>query len=239
MLPDAFISYLPAIPRREQIHTYRNFTVASLSLLHSKRFSSSTFAEVMTMKIAVVVAILMLSSATFSQQWKAIGPPGGVVSAISLDPQKTNTVFAVTSGEDSLLFKSIDGGVTSKVIEDTSGPVHVSEKPLINPRNPDTLYAGTLRSIDGGETWHSIGVVVAAVNVREPRHLLRTRYGEQLLGSSDGGDEWSLTLCARNATATFWGCSRLQPVCTYSFLMSKQRDYERRQEDEHLGSSTE
>jgi photosystem II stability/assembly factor-like uncharacterized protein len=150
------------------------------------------------MRTSVAVALIVLSNQLFAQVWKPMGPPGGVVNGISIDPQETNTVFAVTGGEDAFLFKTTDGGLSSRVIEDSAGPVHISTEPLINPRHADTMYAGTLRSFDRGETWHSIGVVVAAMNSREPRHLLGTRYGQQLLASFDGGDEWSLLHTFKN-----------------------------------------
>lgn len=196
MLSFVVTSFLFTPPSQAQLDNLWPFDDGRRPLLISRRWSSLVGA--IMMKLALATAFIMFSGAAFSQQWTAIGPPGGVVSGIAIDPQGTNTVFAVTSGEDAFLFKSTDGGLSSRVIEDSAGPVHISTEPLLNPRHPDTMYAGTLRSFDRGERWHSIGVLVEVINPLEPRHLLGTRYGVQLLGSSDGGDQWSLLHTFKN-----------------------------------------
>ena len=62
-------------------------------------------------KIFLILIILFnLESLLYSQQWKSVGPPGGRVNVVSIDPQNPNNVFAGT--REGFLFKSIDEGLT-------------------------------------------------------------------------------------------------------------------------------
>jgi hypothetical protein len=87
--------------------------------------------------------------------WENIGPEGGTINVIVIDPHIPTTLYAGT--KDNSIFKSIDGGAHWSMIND--GVIFGEVKSLaIDPQTPTTIYAGGLRSIlyksvDGGQSW--------------------------------------------------------------------------------------
>src|SRR5262245_52109652 len=86
--------------------------------------------------------------------WTSIGPDGGGINALAIDPQNPRTLYSATSGG---IFKSTDGGESWKVLSAPDG-LDVSVV-AISPLNPATVYAGTstgvFKTTDGGSTWSS------------------------------------------------------------------------------------
>src|SRR2546423_15363074 len=73
--------------------------------------------------------------------WKNIGPEGGSVSAIAIDPQNKGTLYYGTFG--GALFKSTDGGM-NWILANSGLPESAYVRSMvIDPQNPSTLYAGT------------------------------------------------------------------------------------------------
>src|SRR5262249_52508145 len=79
--------------------------------------------------------------------WTPLGPDGGAVSAMAIDPTNSAILYAGTYGEDQEnfggggIFKSTNGGATW-----SSASVGLSERPgvlsiAIDPLTPTTLYA--------------------------------------------------------------------------------------------------
>jgi len=84
-----------------------------------------------------------------SNKWTSIGPFGGSVQALAIDPKNPVTLYA---GTNSGIFKSTDAGATWNAINPAISVMSLA----IDPRNPDTLYAGSygvFKSIDGGDHW--------------------------------------------------------------------------------------
>jgi hypothetical protein len=85
----------------------------------------------------------------------SIGPDGGEIQALAVDPQNSNTVYAATSYG---LFKSMDGGSSWRNLFLSSSANVFSI--TVNPQDPSTIYAGTdngvAKSTDGGESWTPI-----------------------------------------------------------------------------------
>jgi hypothetical protein len=92
---------------------------------------------------------------SLAQDW--IGPDGGLIAAIVIDPQNPFTMYAGSWGGG--VYKSIDGGGTWKrAAQGLENLIIVSL--AIDPANPATLYAGTYRggvykSTDHAGTWSS------------------------------------------------------------------------------------
>jgi photosystem II stability/assembly factor-like uncharacterized protein len=85
----------------------------------------------------------------------AAGIEGGRITALAVDPQSPQTVFAGTPGS---LFKSTDGGASWQQL--TNGLRATSFVSLaIAHADPQTVYAGTglgvFKTTDGGATWHA------------------------------------------------------------------------------------
>jgi len=94
-----------------------------------------------------------------SNIWQSIGPYGGSIRAIAINPENPNIVYIATYGAG--IYRSSDGGNSwhpaSAGLENTSVTALI-----IDPASPEILYAGTTepavdthvyRSENGGETW--------------------------------------------------------------------------------------
>lgn len=93
-----------------------------------------------------------------TNQWTSIGPEGGSIQALAIDPQSPGTVYASTNAG---LFKSTDGAMswTRTGFTGRGGLV------VIDPRNSSTVYLRTnydlFKSTDGGATWDALSGLLA------------------------------------------------------------------------------
>jgi photosystem II stability/assembly factor-like uncharacterized protein len=146
----------------------------------------------------------VFASGDGGRSWHAAGLQDREVTSLALAPTRPRTLYAATP--DDGLFKSTDRGRSWRAI----GPEDLADTVLVDPRNPDTVYAGTfearirrsiLRSTDGGRTWQVIDVGrragLLAFDSRKPRTLyvsdLATppdRSGAGILKSTNGGRSW-------------------------------------------------
>jgi photosystem II stability/assembly factor-like uncharacterized protein len=84
-----------------------------------------------------------------------IGPSGGSVISVAVNPLTPETVYAGTWGAG--VYKSTDAGATWSAMNNGLGNQYIYSL-AVNPLQPDTLYAGTHRgqlykSVDGGRSW--------------------------------------------------------------------------------------
>jgi photosystem II stability/assembly factor-like uncharacterized protein len=84
--------------------------------------------------------------------WTGIGPDGGVVYALAVDPQNPGTVYASTQSN---VYQSTDGAVSWT----KTGFTGHANGLVIDPRNSGTVYAptptGVSKSTDGGSSWRA------------------------------------------------------------------------------------
>jgi photosystem II stability/assembly factor-like uncharacterized protein len=192
-----------------------------------------------------------------SAGWSAIGPSGGNIKSLAVDPETPGIVYAGTSGKG--VYKSTDGGASWKAISSalpssvdvtsleidpvttatlyavltynnqTSNPysrVYKSDNGgakwneadsglpatdrvnsvVIDPKTPDTLYAGVsnankggvYKSTDGGRSWREsdsgmpshIGVTCLAIGPETSPVLYAGTCGRGVYKSTDGGVSW-------------------------------------------------
>ena len=83
-------------------------------------------------------------------EWTSIGPDGGSIQALAIDPQNPRTVYASTQFN---VYRSTDGAASWA----KTGFTGRANSLVIDPRNSDTIYAptptGVSKSTDGGATW--------------------------------------------------------------------------------------
>jgi photosystem II stability/assembly factor-like uncharacterized protein len=83
-------------------------------------------------------------------EWTSIGPDGGSIQALAIDPQNPGTVYASTQFN---VYRSTDGAVSWA----KTGFTGHANGLVIDPRNSDTIYAptptGVSKSTDGGASW--------------------------------------------------------------------------------------
>lgn len=86
--------------------------------------------------------------------WSAIGPDGGAVAALAVDPADAQAVYAGTSRDG--VFKSLDGGLTWSAANRGLPDLDVVAL-AIDPHRASTVYAAALSAVyvsaDGGAGW--------------------------------------------------------------------------------------
>src|SRR2546428_1975289 len=142
-----------------------------------------------------------------ARTWTGIGPEGGDIRVLAIDPKAPESLYAGT--EDGGIFKSSNGGASWKPLKVGLPAVNVSVYALaFDPAFPRTIYAGIkfyglFKSTDSGESW-------TAANTGLPRSstvnalaiassLTETVYAATFGGlfkSTNGGKSWSTVSAA-------------------------------------------
>ncbi len=124
---------------------------------------------------AFLLAITLLcflggASALFAQvpTWTSIGPEGGTIFGLAIDPTTPTTLYAGTFG--GVVFKSADGGSSWSAVTDLTGKSVLAL--AIDPTTPTTLYAGTegggvFKSIDGGGNWSAANMGLTSTTLHQ------------------------------------------------------------------------
>jgi photosystem II stability/assembly factor-like uncharacterized protein len=171
-----------------------------------------------SLAVLILLAILGTQSRTVwagINLWTRLGPEGGSIPALVIDPRSPSTVYAGTEGPSTVyagteqgsgVFKSTDGGASWARCGLTAS-IRVL---AIDPQNTGTLYAaaldgGLFKSTDGGASWAAVklppeagplpggwhdGVDALAIDPQSTSTLYAgSSYG--VFKSTDGGTNWS------------------------------------------------
>ncbi|MCE2773229.1 MAG: PKD domain-containing protein [Bacteroidetes bacterium] len=151
-----------------------------------------------------------------SANWNFVGPVGapqgtgaGRINAVRFDPNNTNIIYACSPAGG--LWKTTNGGQSWTCLTDFLAVIGCSDV-AIDPTNSNVLYLatgdndggdtpsiGVLKSIDGGLTWNTTGLVFTKNLVRRIAKLLIDPNNPQILfagtsagifRTSDGGNNW-------------------------------------------------
>jgi len=118
--------------------------------------------EARSRRLALVlslIAALCSGTALAQNRWLGVGPYGGVVNSLAIDPSDSSHLYA---GSDGGLFISRDGGeswAAARHVRSRTGAV------AIDPSSPSTVFAiaerplgsALFRTRDGGDTWEVVG----------------------------------------------------------------------------------
>jgi len=136
--------------------------------------------------------------------WESIGPFGGQLRTMAIAPSNENIIYVATNTGPSIIFKSLDNGVSWGEIG--SIPYYVYSM-AVDPIDPDVIYAGSYLSVykstNGGVNWtsHSLSdgyIVDLAVHPTSPSTVFAA--GNITVGatttigffkSTDGGANWN------------------------------------------------
>src|SRR5438046_4367997 len=103
--------------------------------------------------------------------WTSVGPEGGTITALAIDPQKPSTLYAgITDSRfkwsegippAGKLFKTTDGGRSWRAMGADLPKAEILAI-AIDPRAPATIYLSAsprriFKSIDSGATWRDVG----------------------------------------------------------------------------------
>lgn len=92
--------------------------------------------------------------------WAIVGPSGGDVRVVAVDPKDKNRLYASTL--DGQIHTSADGGATWRLLVNLNSPQLVLDQLFVDQRDSKTIYAsgyrgsrdgGFFKSSDGGATW--------------------------------------------------------------------------------------
>ena len=163
-------------------------------------------------KVGLLIVLVSLGvwSATLTagpNVWTSIGPYGGWVRALAVDPNRPGTVYAGGPFE-SAIFKTMDGGKEWNAVGSGLTRPYVNVL-AIDPQNSSTVYAGidyggVFKSTDGGVSWsasssglpqYATSVVTLAIDPQGPATVYAGVHGNPggIFKSTDGGASWNPT----------------------------------------------
>lgn len=149
--------------------------------------------------ITIIIILLFCSNEVLTQEFELIGPPGGVVRSIGINPLNPNTVYA---GQDGLFERSYDGGENGYPIFNNfkNQPVHQ----IIIP-NTDTniifasISSGAIKSSNRGKDWEFIHQsssplldIQFKLNPLNNDIIYMNVEGRELWRSNNRGEDWFL-----------------------------------------------
>ncbi len=152
----------------------------------------------------LILLVVVAGSTAWAGQWTVLGPDGGDVRSLSVDPHNPGHVFLGTSTGS--IFVSDDGGHNWARFAHLGGDDYVLDHILIDPQNPKRMFvsawsvenqqAGDIfRSHDGGKNWEALegmrgkSVRAMAISASDPKVLVAGAL-DGVFRSKDGGNRW-------------------------------------------------
>src|ERR1051326_7366313 len=150
-------------------------------------------------RIALITVALSVTLCAGTNVWTSIGPEGGSVQSLAVDPRNPSTVYAAAPASG--IFKTTDGGaswtrVGSEPIPKSSGLLSLAID------SAGTVYAagcpGVFKTTDGGASWSAINLSVdtfhgclqsLAIDSQNPGTLYAG--GPGIFKTTDGGSSWT------------------------------------------------
>jgi photosystem II stability/assembly factor-like uncharacterized protein len=168
------------------------------------RFPRSSLTSV----LCSLLGLLLLALPAAAGPWRPIGPWGGALADLVVDPAEPDRLFALLgrghAPSNQSLYRSIDGGERWELVR-AALPTSPIERLVVGPAphfQPGrsrlfALGAGLWTSGDLGATWFPLGlgperrIIDLAVFPEEDFPLLALEEYGGPIGSNDGGDSWS------------------------------------------------
>jgi photosystem II stability/assembly factor-like uncharacterized protein len=148
-----------------------------------------------------------------------------IVSAVRIDSQNSNSVYAVTATSPNTpggLWKSVDGGASWRDLS-ASLPFPVYTV-AVNPKNPTTIYAGTdfavMTSMDAGETWIPLSSIIGPARLL----TLDPKNPSTLYAAGPGGLLEISTSASLNVTSIGFDVSVVRIGATFNATMAGPND---------------
>src|SRR5260370_21809049 len=132
-----------------------------------------------------------------SSSMASIGPFGGTISSLAVDPSNPGIVYAATIGGG--VFKSTDGSVNWTAVN--AGVTNLDVRSLaLGPAYPEIIYAssgrGAFKSIDGGGQWSALRtgltgpILSLAIDLIDEETIYAGSLDRDIAKSTDGGGSW-------------------------------------------------
>ena len=155
---------------------------------------------------AVLTSVPSIAGAD-TNVWTSLGPDGGYVLAIAINPQDSNTLYSATN---SGISKTTNGGKSWNPTLNSGLPTLSVSNIVIDMQHPSTLYAsatvGIFKSTDAGASWNSASsglpvygpgtygyVSALAISPQDPNTLYAGLLSDTpgVFKSTDGGANWT------------------------------------------------
>lgn len=137
---------------------------------------------------AVLLAVLAIGTPLAAQEhWRSVGPVPPAIPAAIAAHAPSHTIYIGSLGGG--ILKSTDGGATFTALNGAASTVTAM---VMDPNNPNVVYAGGLKTTDGGVTWIQQtgggGAASMAMDPTNPSVIYSAGFGAQK--TTDGGDTW-------------------------------------------------
>ncbi len=134
--------------------------------------------------------------------WETVGPSGGDVRVITIDPKDKNRLYVSTL--DGQIHTSSDGGLTWRLLVNFNSPLLVLDQLMVDSQDSQILYTsghrhkqagGFYKSTDGGETWkqskdlENASIHSMTQSLKNP-NILMVGTINGVWVSNDKGDNW-------------------------------------------------
>lgn len=172
--------------------------------------------------LCLMVLLLGPSRVARADAWKQIGPDGGTVGPVAIDPVTPSTVYAGTDGG---VFKSTDGGISWGLVGlagtrvpalavDPSAPAHIFASSWAGWTQEQPVQGYIYQSTDGGITWmKSVGPDFVSYIVIDAARSTVYASGGCLFKSADNGVTWQKITCWLGGSFAF---DPLSPSTAYA-----------------------
>lgn len=144
----------------------------------------------------------VFTDASSATRWAVIGPNGGDVRAVEVDPRDKNKLYISTM--DGQIHVSTDAGKTWRMLVAFDKPQLVLDQLLVDSRDSNVIYAsghrgklpgGFFKSTDAGKTWkeskdlRNEAIHAMTQSANDP-NLLFVGSKNGIFASKDSGDDW-------------------------------------------------
>jgi photosystem II stability/assembly factor-like uncharacterized protein len=144
----------------------------------------------------------VFKDAKTNSEWAVIGPEGGDVRTVAIDPKDKDRLYISTL--DGQIHTSADGGKTWRLLVNLEKPQLVIDDLIVDPRDSNVIYAsghrhkgpgGFFKSKDGGRTWNEAKelrkepIHAMAQSDSDPDYLF-VGTTEGVWVSKDSGEDW-------------------------------------------------
>ncbi|MFN2491997.1 MAG: YCF48-related protein [Pyrinomonadaceae bacterium] len=153
--------------------------------------------------VAFAMPCIALAAPSYSEDWKANGPPGGDVRSLVVDPSNPDRFYFGTL--DGQLYTSGDAGKTWQYLHNFNRPKLFVDHIIVDPRDPKTLYVaahrhkeagGFFKSTDGGHKWRESPelkneALHSLTQSESNPNVLITGTFNGIFRSDNSGDSWT------------------------------------------------
>ncbi len=171
-----------------------------------KSFGSHKYWFEITKLFCICVTTVLIAQAdgsTLFRGWQTVGPSGGDVRTIVVDPRDKDHLFITTL--DGQVYTSLDAGTSWRFLVNFNRPQMVLDNLIVDPRDSKIIYTsgfrglkdpgGFFKSIDGGLSWKEAKdlkneAIHALVQSSLDPNLLLAGTVREVWISRNAGDDW-------------------------------------------------